>query len=40
MVQEALAPFCPDFNKDTVDALIQSHLNCFTSRDDRANDKN
>lgn len=31
--------FCPDFNKETIDALIQSHLNCFTSRDD-ANDKN
>ena len=26
--------FCPDFNKETIDALIQSHLNCFTSRVD------
>lgn len=32
--------FCPDFNKEAIDALIQSHLNCLTSRDERANDKN
>ncbi len=24
--------FCPNFNKETIDALIQSHLNCFTSK--------
>jgi hypothetical protein len=24
--------FCPDFNKEVIDELIQSHLNCFTNR--------